>query len=610
MAASEEEKGALVETGQAKFEKETDTVVVGGSKIVGLTKEQLEQYKNDPFWKPFRYILFGLFWLAWLAMFIGAILIVLLSPKCAAKQEPDWWQTKVSYQLLTPTFYDSNGDGVGDFLGIKEKLDNLRKLGVTTIYPTPVITTDKDELYSEYDVIDHMKVDPRFGSEEDFQALSNAVHDRDMYLVIDLPISCVSVKHPWFKNSLKSDFFVWASPNEPSFKSPRFLDSPWHKPKKYLTCNVGNARNSKNAVLNWKNPKVQAYFKEVIEKYLKMGVDGFHIDHVSLLATKPDGSSDHDAAIEILKKLGGDVVSFAEQSDAVSNKKIVLFSSLRDVEELHVKAQESGALHHVIDTSFSALNSSSCSDGVAQCVHKALDDSYARHSSDNFTPFWQFSNPHSARLASRFDQETANLLTFAQLTLPGAISVYYGQEIGLENVAGASNGQRGVMQWKPKGEDHHGFVNGEAIKDIFYPEQKTDKEADNFEAQYSNPNSALKVFQKLAKLRQRDEALILGVTVRHALIGDVISYSRYVRGENGTATGSAYLAVLNFGNTEAEVDCTKLEAEGIIPTNKKLDAAEVSAVSAGVTGYTPRQKLDASAEKLKLPAKQAILLKL
>ncbi|KAK6046531.1 hypothetical protein COOONC_15963 [Cooperia oncophora] len=91
-------------SGQATFEKNGEKVIFElEPKNVGLTKDQLEKYRNDPFWKPVRTILFALFWLSWLAMFAGAILIVVLSPKCAEKQKPEWWQTKVSYQVRTPT---------------------------------------------------------------------------------------------------------------------------------------------------------------------------------------------------------------------------------------------------------------------------------------------------------------------------------------------------------------------------------------------------------------------------------------------------------------------------------------------------------------------------
>ncbi|VDM26961.1 unnamed protein product [Toxocara canis] len=86
-------------TGLAKYTKEDEAVDVQATgKLIGLTKEQLEKYRNDPFWKPLRLILFVLFWLAWIAMFVGAVLIVVLSPKCAPKKAPEWWRAKVSYQ--------------------------------------------------------------------------------------------------------------------------------------------------------------------------------------------------------------------------------------------------------------------------------------------------------------------------------------------------------------------------------------------------------------------------------------------------------------------------------------------------------------------------------
>ncbi|PAV64261.1 hypothetical protein WR25_13299 [Diploscapter pachys] len=114
-------------------------------KTIGLTKEQLEKYRNHPFWKPLRLALYAIFWLSWVAMFVAAIVLVVLSPKCAARSKPEWWQTKVSYQVLTATFYDTDKDGVGDFKGISDKIDLLRKIGVTTIHPSPVISIHKVE---------------------------------------------------------------------------------------------------------------------------------------------------------------------------------------------------------------------------------------------------------------------------------------------------------------------------------------------------------------------------------------------------------------------------------------------------------------------------------
>ncbi|ETN80523.1 alpha amylase, catalytic domain protein [Necator americanus] len=606
MAAKQALMAEEGKSGQAVFEKTAEKVNFElEPKTIGLTKEQLEKYRNDPFWKPLRTVLFALFWIAWVAMFAGAILIVVLSPKCAEKQKPEWWQTKVSYQLLTPTFHDTDNDGVGDFKGVTEKIDLLKKIGVTTIYPSPVIEIQKDEYFNPYDVVDHLQVDKRFGTEEDFKELIDAAHNRDMYVVMDLPVTSVSIHHPWFRDG-DADVFVTAKKGSAAFAQANYHEFHGDNDTKYL-----GYPSAANPVLNWSNAKVKETIEEAAKKYLLLGLDGFHIDHVSQLALDATGKPNHDGAIAALKELTSLIKNVIESQENLKEKKIVLSSSLRDIEELHSKARETGDLHYVIDNTFASLSSEKCAKGVAACAHDALSAAYSRHESDSYTPYWQFSNADSSRLASRFDADTANLFTFMQLTLPGALSLYYGQELGLKDV-GNPPSARGIMQWTPTGNDHHGFLSSaEAnIGKLFFAESDDDKEEDNFESQYAQEMSPLKVYQKLAKMRQRDEALILGSTVRDELEGDVLAYSRFVKGENGTAVGTAFVIALNFGSNPAPVDFTKLNEKELLPKNVDLAKAEVGAVTPGVTEYRARQKLDLANEKITLPAKQGVLVRL
>ncbi|CAD6191924.1 unnamed protein product [Caenorhabditis auriculariae] len=570
-------------------------------KTIGLTKEQLEKYRNDPFWKPVRTVLFVLFWLIWLAMFAGAVAIVVLSPKCAEKQKPDWWQTKVSYQVLTPTFHDTDNDGVGDFKGITEKIDMLRKIGVTTVYPTPVIEIQKDEYFNSYDVTNHMEVDRRFGTEDDFKELIETAHNRDMFVVIDMPVSSVSLNHSWFRDR-NEEMFVTARPSDVGYNSTNFHN--FANGVKYL-----GYPTAANPVLNWNSPKVVHSINDAILKFLLLGVDGFHIDHVSQLAVGPNGQPDHDAAIRVLKNITTTIRNFIGSHETLSEKKIVLFSSLRDIEGLHSVARETGELHYVIDNTFAKLSQETCKEGVAHCVHSALDAAYKRHEADDYTPYWQFSNSENSRLATRFDAPTAHLLSFLQLTLPGALSMYYGQELGLKDV-GNPRTQRGIMQWTPTKEDHHGFLSeAKDIGQLFFAENDEADQEDNFETQFQQENSQLKVYRKLAKLRQRDEALIVGETVRDTLIDDVILFSRFVKAENNTAKGSAYVAVLNFGEKDFDIDFTTEDTKRLIPANKFLNNVEISATTTGLKTYTPRQKINLVDEKLTIPPKQGVLFK-
>lgn len=605
MASNQDLMNEEDKIGQAMFDKTTEKVMFDVEpKCIGLTKEQLEKYRNDPFWKPVRTVLFALFWISWVVMFTGAILIVVLSPKCAEKQKPEWWQTKVSYQLLTPTFYDTDNDGVGDFHGITEKLDLLKKIGVTTIYPSPIIELEKNDYFNPYNVIDHLKVDKRFGTEDQFKELIEAAHSRDMYVVMDLPVSSVSIHHPWFLNE-RMEMFVTAKEGSSGFSQPNFYKFHRDNTTRYL-----GYPTAANPVLNWSNENVKSTILDTMKKFLLLGIDGFHIDHVSQLAVDDFGKTDHAGAIEVLKELTTSIKDYINSHEDLRGKEIVLFSSLRDIEQLHVKAKETGDLHYVIDNTFTSLSTAKCTEGLTACVHSALAAAYSRHKSDSFTPYWQFSNADSSRLASRFDADTANLLTFMQLTLPGAISLYYGQELGLTNV-GDPPTPRGIMQWTPSGNDHHGFLSSgnSNIGKLFFAESENTSEFDNFETQYAVENSPLKVFQKLAKMRQRDEALIVGSTVRDIVDGDVVIYSRFVKGVNGTAIGTAFIVAMNFGSDVASVDFKHLNGKELVPVNKDIAKAEVAAVTPGVSKYRARQKIDLTAAPVIIPAKQGIMIK-
>jgi glycosidase len=196
-------------------------------------------------------------------------------------------------------------------------------------------------------------------------------------------------------------------------------------------------------------------------------------------------------------------------------------------------------------------------------------------------------------------------MTFMQLTLPGALSLYYGQELGMQDVNGD---QHAVMQWKPKGDDHHGFrlVPDSEQKMVLVFNETSGDSAENFEDQYALPNSPLKVYRNLAKLRQRDEALIVGETVRDVLDGDIVLFSRYVK-NNGTSTGSVFVVALNFGEDEKSVNL--FDHKDLLPTNKDLAKGEISAVTTGVSHMRARDKADLSATALTIPSKQGVLVK-
>ncbi|VDN28970.1 unnamed protein product, partial [Cylicostephanus goldi] len=145
-----------------------------------------------------------------------------------------------------------------------------------------------DEYFNPYDVTDHLQVDKRFGSEADFKELVDAAHNRDMHVVMDLPITSVSVQHPWFRDG-EADVFVTAKEGSAAFGQENYHQFHGDNTTMYL-----GYPDAANPVLNWSNAKVKETIIEAIKKYLKIGVDGFHIDHISQLALDENGNPNNN----------------------------------------------------------------------------------------------------------------------------------------------------------------------------------------------------------------------------------------------------------------------------------------------------------------------------
>jgi glycosidase len=403
-----------VETGQVKFTKDTDNVDVNASsKLIGLTKEQLEQYRNDPFWKPIRYALFVLFWLVWLLMFVGAILIVVLSPKCAAKEVTKWSKVAVAYQVFTPTFFDAKeNDGVGDFEGIRQKLDYFRKIGATTIWARHVVQADKDEFDPSL-VVDSFNVDKRLGSEEDFKKLVDAVHDKDLYFVMDLPLT-VSKKHPYTKsNSAKKS-------SEPGNEN-------------LYVINLGESAVSDNLL-------------KTAKKYLDLGVDGFYFSEYK--ATKDGFNKKH------LEEFGSRIKEEVEKDENLKHKEILLFADSK----LKTDAQNSSIEFYVkplLD----------CPDkGVYECIYDTVTSEKQianENPNGEAQPLWEITDLYGSRIDTKLKDyepkqisKLGSLASLLQLFLRGPSSILYGEELATPSFDGT---QRGYMRWTSEKEKNYGF---------------------------------------------------------------------------------------------------------------------------------------------------------
>ncbi|ACB23593.1 maltose alpha-D-glucosyltransferase/alpha-amylase [Methylobacterium sp. PvP062] len=228
------------------------------------------------------------------------------------RSDPQWYRDAIIYQIHVKSFFDSNNDGIGDFVGLTQRLDYVRDLGVTAIwlmpfYPSPL----RDD---GYDIADYRDINPSYGTMEDFKAFVEAAHERGLRVITELVINHTSDQHPWFQaareappGSPERNFYVWSDTDEP-YKDTRiiFLDTEasnwtWDPVAKQY---FWHRFYSHQPDLNFDNPAVLEAVIEVMRYWLDMGVDGLRLDAIPYLIER-DGTNCENLAEthEVIKKI-------------------------------------------------------------------------------------------------------------------------------------------------------------------------------------------------------------------------------------------------------------------------------------------------------------------
>lgn len=210
-----------------------------------------------------------------------------------------WWKEAVFYQIYPRSFYDTNGDGIGDLRGIIEKLDYLKELGVDALWLSPIYDSPNDD--NGYDIRDYHKIMKEFGTMEDFDELLEKVHEKGMRLIMDLVINHTSDEHEWFKMALEDedseyrDYYYFrkddGSRKEPNNWVSFFSGPAWNYYEETDSWAL-HLFSKKQMDLNWENPKVRSELVQMINWWLDKGVDGFRMDvinYISKEAGLPDG---------------------------------------------------------------------------------------------------------------------------------------------------------------------------------------------------------------------------------------------------------------------------------------------------------------------------------
>ncbi|MGH8862123.1 MAG: glycoside hydrolase family 13 protein [Jatrophihabitantaceae bacterium] len=369
-----------------------------------------------------------------------------------------WWVSAVFYQVYPRSFADGNGDGNGDLIGLRDRLDHLQHLGVDGLWISPFYRSPMAD--GGYDVSDPCDVDPIFGTLADFDALLEAAHERGIRVTIDVVPNHFSDQHVWFQQALASQpgsperaRFVFrpgrgedgALPpnNWPSaFGGPawtRLPDGEW-----YLHLFAPEQPD-----LDWTNPEVSAEFERVFRFWLDRGVDGFRID-VGQGIAKPPGLPDMD-----LSKLAVDDggAHLPTRDDLRWDQEGVhehhrMFRRVLDsypgermaVGEVWVADDERLARYVRPDELHLAFNFElAVARWGAESFRKAIDSSLSAMAGVAAPCTWVLGNHDTERAATRYGGGTegvarARAAALVQLSLPGAVYLYNGEELGLANV--------------------------------------------------------------------------------------------------------------------------------------------------------------------------------
>lgn len=200
-----------------------------------------------------------------------------------------WWQKEIIYQIYPRSFYDANGDGIGDIKGITSKLEYLKDLGITMIWICPIYKSPMVD--NGYDISDYLGINPEFGSMEDLDELLERAQALGIKVMLDLVINHTSDEHRWFKEALKNpnspyrDYYIFkdgVENKEPNNWRSIFGGSVWEKlqneDKYYM-----HVFDKKQPDLNFENPRLRNEIYNMINTWLDKGLAGFRVDSITFL---------------------------------------------------------------------------------------------------------------------------------------------------------------------------------------------------------------------------------------------------------------------------------------------------------------------------------------
>lgn len=506
-----------------------------------------------------------------------------------------WWKHGVFYQVYPRSFMDSNGDGVGDLPGILQRLDYLVKLGVQAIWISPIFKSPMADF--GYDISDYRDIDPLFGTLADFDRLLETAHHKGLKIVLDYVPNHTSDEHPWFvearssRHNPRRDWYIWRDPapggGTPNNWESIFGGSAWQfdetSGQYYL-----HQFLEKQPDLNWRNPDVRAAMYDVLRFWLDRGVDGFRMDvvhHIMKHPDFPDNPTGIDPrtgkpAQEHRYDLGQPEVherlrEMRRVFEAYPGERVMIGETwFFDPAEL---ATYYGADLDELHLPFNFITLESPWD--ASELRRRIASYYAALP-PGATPNFVFGNHDRSRLATRYGYDNRRSVALLMLTLRGVPTIYYGDELGMEDVEVPLHlWQDPVMQQKPgsvAGRDperapmpwdaspNAGFTAPQAHPWLPLPANYRQL---NAAAQMERPDSTLTFYQHLLYLRRNTPALLYGdFAFVDGAPEPVLAYLRQLGDDR-------LLVLINTAADEQSFDLSHLAPTGsLLLTSLGLDA--------------------------------------
>lgn len=431
-----------------------------------------------------------------------------------SKAERGWWNGAIFYQVFVRSFSDSSGgplanDGIGDIQGLIDKLDYLNdgkrdpdakgeSLGITAIWLMPIMESPS---YHGYDTTDYYRVEPDYGTNDDFKRLADECKKRGIRLIIDYVPNHHSNQHDWFRRALEPkskfhDWYIW-SDKEPNWKGP-WNQKVWHriaKPDGTPIYYYGLFSHTMPD-LNFRNPEVDAELKKVARFWLEeMKVDGFRLDAIRHLVEEGKVQENTASTHNWLKGYNKFVKEVNDNCFSVGE-----VWSTTEIASSYVGDE----LDSTFEFDLSNTILEACRSGKADKLGAQIQRTVAQFPKDHASIFLANHDQPRTLTALKGDLNLARLAAMLQFTMPGIPFIYYGEEIGMTGDK-PDEKIRTPMQWSD--DKFAGFSTvkpWQAVNNTFRQFNVKDQSID--------PASHLTLYKKLIRTRQRTDALRLGET--------------------------------------------------------------------------------------------------